>query len=265
MKLADITWCPGCSNFSILASVQNTIKELGIEKNLAITTGIGCHGKIFDYLPYSGVYCLHGRAIPTGIGIKIGNPNLKVICFTGDGDTYAEGIGHFIHACRYNIDMTLIVHNNQTFSLTTGQPTPTSEPTYKDKTMLIGSFGQPLNPIKLALSAGASFVARTYANDIKHTTEILKQAIKHKGFSFVEILQPCIIFHDTRKILSENIYKINTSKNLDEAMKKASEYNYNLKGKIPVGIFWQEEKQTLEEQWPQLKNLMDKNLMWKDL
>jgi len=261
-----ITWCSGCSNFGILTAVQNAVKELGIEKKTAITTGIGCHGKIFDYLPYSGIYCLHGRTIPTALGIKFGNPNLKVIAFTGDGDSYAEGMGHFVHACRYNMDITIIVHNNQTFSLTTGQPTPVSEPTYKDKTMLIGTFGHIINPIKLALISGATFVARTYALDIKHTTEILKQAVQHKGVSFVEILQPCIIFSDTRKIIGENIYKINTAKIMDEALKKAGEYNYDLEGKIPVGIFWQDvKKPILEEQWPQLKKLMDEKKTWGEL
>jgi len=263
MKLADITWCPGCSNFAILTAVKKTINELNIKKNLAITTGIGCHGKIFDYLPYSGIYCLHGRAIPTAIGIKLGNPNLKVLAFTGDGDTYAEGMGHFIHACRYNIGINLIVHNNQTFSLTTGQPTPTSESTFKNKTMLVGSFGQPINPIKIALSAGATFVARTYALDIQQTKEILKKAIQHKGFSFVEILQPCLIFHDTRHIISKNIYKISPAKTLNQAIKKADEYKYDLKGKIPVGIFWQDKtKPILEEQWPQLQNLIKKKIGW---
>jgi len=265
-KLAPITWCPGCSNFGILTAVQKAVNELGIAKQTAIATGIGCHGKIFDYLPYSGIYCLHGRTIPTALGIKFGNPNLKVLAFAGDGDTYAEGMGHFIHACRYNMDITLIVHNNQTFSLTTGQPTPTSESSYKDKTMKTGSFGQTINPIKLALISGATFVARTYALDIENTTKIIKEAINHKGFSFVEILQPCIIFHDTRNIISKNIYKINSSKKIEEAIKKADEYKYDLKGKIPVGIFWQDtQKPTLENQWPQLKNLQDKKINWRDL
>lgn len=264
MKTGKITWCPGCPNFAILEAAKKIFQEFKT-KELAIVAGIGCHGKIYDYLPISGIYSLHGRVLPTCLGIKIGNPNLKVIGFAGDGDTYAEGISHFIHACRYNADLTLIVHNNQSFSLTTGQPTPVSEKTYKDKTKLIGSFGETLNPIKIALSSGASFVARTYALDIEFTKKILKQAINHKGFSFVEILQPCIVFHDTRNIISKNIYKINNLNDLNKAIKLADIYNYDLKGKIPIGIFYQVKKPTLEEQWPQLANLMNKKKAWYQL
>ena len=129
---SENTWCPGCPNFMILDSFKQTIANFIDEKkykkeNFAITTDIGCHGKIFDYLNLSGFYSLHGRAIPTGIGIKLGNPNLKVITFAGDGAAYSEGIEHLIHAFKYNPDTTLILHDNQSFSLTTGQPTPTDQ------------------------------------------------------------------------------------------------------------------------------------------
>ena len=132
-----ITWCPGCPNHMILESTRNALINLtkkGFKKeNFAMTAGVGCHGKIFDYLNTSGLYGLHGRSIPTAIGIKMGNPNLKVLAFAGDGDTYSEGMEHFIHACRFNPDITLIVHDNQSFSLTTGQATPTSQKGFKTK------------------------------------------------------------------------------------------------------------------------------------
>ena len=131
------TWCPGCPNFMILESAKGAIAKLidggRRQEDFAMVTGIGCHAKIFDYLNISGIYGLHGRVIPTALGITLGNPNLTVIGFAGDGDTYAEGMAHFIHVARYNLDMTLIVHDNQSFSLTTGQATPTSQLGYKNK------------------------------------------------------------------------------------------------------------------------------------
>jgi len=126
-----ITWCPGCPNYNILDSVKltltNLMKQRYRRKDFVMVTGIGCHGKIFDYLNISGFYGLHGRAIPTAVGIKIGNPKLDVLVFAGDGDTYSEGISHFVHAAKNNSDITLLVHDNQSFSLTTGQATPTSQ------------------------------------------------------------------------------------------------------------------------------------------
>lgn len=265
------TWCPGCPDHMIFESARRAVLSLmkqGYKReNFAMVSGIGCHGKIFDYLNLSGIYGLHGRAIPTAIGMKLGNPNLKVIAFTGDGDTYSEGMEHFIHACRFNPDMTLIVNDNQSFSLTTGQATPTSQQGWKTKAQTLGEFSKPLNPLMIALSAGASFVARCNAKDIEHTQKIIEEAIKHKGFSYVEIIQDCLIFNPDALKRDKLIYKIDDKKrSFDEAMKLAQEFDYNLKdGKIPIGIFYKEERKTLEEEWPQLNNLMKKGIGWKDL
>ena len=182
---SENTWCPGCPNFMILDSFKQTIANFIDSKeykkeDFAITTDIGCHGKIFDYLTLSGFYSLHGRAIPTGIGIKLGNPNLKVITFAGDGAVYSEGIEHLIHAFKYNADTTLILHDNQSFSLTTGQPTPTSQQGFISKSEPLGVFDKPLNPLKLALASNATFIARTNARDMKHMIEIFTKAINHK-------------------------------------------------------------------------------------
>ena len=260
----EITWCPGCPNFMILESVKKTLKKLikqGMkQEEFAMVTGIGCHAKIFDYLNISGIYGLHGRVLPTSLGIKIGNPNLKILGFAGDGDTYAEGMSHFIHSFRYNANMTFIVHDNQSFSLTTGQSTPTSQQGYKNKAQPLGEFNKPINPIKLALSAGATFIARCNANDIGHTSQILEKAIKHKGFSFIEIIQNCLIFNIDMNHLDSSMYKIQDNKNLEKAMKLADQWDYNSKkGKIPLGIFYQKQEPILEEKWPQLRE----NLKWK--
>ena len=253
-----ITWCPGCPNFMILESVKKTIEKLTSTKkynksDFMMTTDIGCNSKIFDYLNLSGIYCLHGRAIPTAMGIKLANPNAKVLTFSGDGGAYSEGIAHFVHAFRYNADMTLVLHDNQSFSLTTGQPTPTTQKGYISKAKPQGEENNPLNPILLAISCGATFIARCNAKDIKHTTEVLEKAIKHKGFSFVEVIQDCLIFNKEANNKDERMYKVEDNKDINKAIKLAREYDYNSKkGKIPIGILYQTQSPDLTEKWKQL-------------
>jgi 2-oxoglutarate ferredoxin oxidoreductase subunit beta len=254
-----ITWCPGCPNFIILESVKKAIGKLVDEgakhEDFAMVTGIGCNSKIFDYINMSGIYGLHGRALPTAFGMKFANPKLKVIAFAGDGDTYAEGMEHFIHHCRYNADMTLIVHDNRAFSLTTGQATPTSQQGYKTKSEPFGEVNEPINPMKLALSAGATFVARCSAKDLQHSADIIEKAINHKGFAFIEFVQNCLIFNLADNI-DKNIYKISDNgDDMERAMKLANEWDYNsLNEKVPIGIFYQVKKPTFEERYNKLKN-----------
>jgi len=248
-----ITWCPGCTNFMILEVVKKALGKLIAsgkykQKDFAMVTGIGCHAKIFDYLNISGIYGLHGRVIPTCLGITLGNPNLAVIGFAGDGDTYAEGMTHFIHAGRYNANMTLVVHDNQAFSLTTGQATPTSQKGYKSKADPQGEHNPPINPIKLALASGVGFIARCNARDISHTAQVLEAAIKHNGFSFVEVIQDCLIFNPDMNNKDKLMYKIKDNKDKKVAGKLADEWDYNSKqGKIPIGIFYHVEKPSLNE------------------
>jgi 2-oxoglutarate ferredoxin oxidoreductase subunit beta len=245
-----ITWCPGCPNFMILEAVKKALVNLKLRKEeVVLTTGIGCHGKIFDYVDIGGVYSLHGRPIPVAIGIKLGNPKLKVIAFAGDGDTYNEGLSHFIHAARYNSDITLVVHDNRAFSLTTGQATATSQEGFETKVEPKGEFLRPLNPILLALSSGASFVARANARDVQHTSKILEEAIKHRGFSYVEILQDCLIFNLDVNNLDNKMYRIDNREDIEKARELASEWDYNSKTRIPIGIFYQEKRETLEDEF----------------
>lgn len=248
------TWCAGCPNFLILESAKQAISQLIDEgykqTDFVSVTGIGCHAKMFDYLNISGFYGLHGRVLPISLGIKLANPKLKVIGFAGDGDTYAEGMEHFIHAGRYNADMTLVVHDNQSFSLTTGQATPTSQQGYKNKAEPLGEFHLPLNPLLLALASGVSFVARCNARDISHTAEILIKAIKHPGFSFVEIIQDCLIFNKEMNNKSELMYKVPDNEDEEKAFLLAREWDYNgRQGRIPLGVIYRERKPTLEEKW----------------
>jgi 2-oxoglutarate/2-oxoacid ferredoxin oxidoreductase subunit beta len=265
------TWCPGCWNFQILSAVKNVIAEEiknGKKKDdFALVSGIGCHAKIFDYINLNGINTLHGRVLPTCLGMKVGNPNLNVIAFSGDGDAYAEGMEHLIHAVRFNSNFKYFVNNNQVFALTVGQPTPTTEIGYKDKTTPLGVKFHPINPIKLMLAAGATFVARVYAEK-SQVEAVMKEALKHKGFTFVEIIQPCLIFHDD-KGYKEKTYSLekegHDKTNFEKAMKKAEEFDYNIVNKIPLGIFYQKEKPTIEEMYPQLADLKKKKSSWKDI
>lgn len=247
------TWCPGCFNFQILAGTEMFLKSM-LEKKpqeeWAMVSGIGCHGKIFDYLNLPGLNALHGRALPVALGMKVAKPNLNLLVFCGDGDAYAEGIEHLIHSARYNSDFKLLVHNNQVFALTIAEPSPVTELGYKDKTNPNGVKLAPLNPIKLMLASGASFVARVFA-EVNQIKQVLEEANKHKGFAFIEVLQPCIIFHpdSNYKLRVYNLQEKGHDKtNLKLAMEKAEEFDYTSNNsKIPLGIFYQKEKPIFEK------------------
>lgn len=262
------TWCPGCFNFQILSGLKNAMsKQLETKKkeDFAIVTGIGCHAKIFDYINLNGINTLHGRVLPTTLGLKIANPNLNVLAFSGDGDAYSEGMEHLIHAARFNANVKYFIHNNQVFALTVGQPTPTTELYFKDKTTPLGVQLKPLNPLKIMLAANASFVARVYA-DSKQVEWIIEEALKHKGFAFIEIIQPCIIFHSDQGF-KERTYMIENhdSSNMEATLKIVEEFDYNNKNKIPLGIFYKKERVTLEELHPLTKEMLIKKTTLKDI
>ena len=238
------TWCPGCGNFPLLVAAKQAIEELekeGIKKeNIVIVSGIGCHGKISDYLNLNSVNALHGRGIPVMTGAKLANEKLEVIGFFGDGDAYAEGIEHLIHAARRNSNITVLVHNNGVFALTTGQACPTSKKGFKDHTTPFGNPEEPLNPVSLMLEAGATFVARGYVAKINHLKNLIKEAVRHKGFSFVDILQPSFVFNNTFKEYNEKVYEMSEiPKNPSEKAKE--------KEKIPIGIFHKSAKPVYED------------------
>jgi 2-oxoglutarate ferredoxin oxidoreductase subunit beta len=252
---AQNTWCPGCGNFGILTSIKKALADLeedGLDLNkVAIVSGIGCHAKIVDYINVNTFYSIHGRVPPPMTGIKLANPDLTVIGHAGDGDAYGEGIEHLIFSAKRNIDMTFIVHNNRVYGLTTGQFTPTSPPDFKGRSTPKGSPEGPLNPIELILSAGATFVARGYTKNMQHLQSLIKTAVNHKGFSFIDVLQPCFTFFNTYDYYNERVYEF-TSKDHDvsdrkAALVKAGEWAYGEGDKIPIGIFYQVIKPTYEE------------------
>ena len=247
---SKITWCPGCPNSQILVAWRQAIEELvGSGKlkleNLVACVGIGCHGKISDYLNTNSFTALHGRVIPVMTGIKCANPTLTVIGMIGDGDAYSEGLEHLIHAARRNSDIKIFIHDNQLFALTTGQASAMSPKGFKGKSTPSGSIDEPFEPFSVLISAGATFAARATASDIAGTKKIMEAAIAHKGFSFVEIIQPCITFFDTRDYFKERVFwrEGGPAGNPDEAIKLSRKEGE----KIPLGIFYNVEKETFEE------------------
>ncbi len=246
-----ITWCPGCPDNAILVAFREAVTELvnanSKPENFVACSGIGCHGKITDYLNMNTFTSLHGRLVPTMTGIKAANPALTVVGFSGDGDSYDEGLDHLVHAARRNSDVNLFIHDNQVFALTTGQATPTSPKGFRGRSTPLGTIEEPFNPLLLMLSVGATFVARSYAPDIARTKEIMKAAIAHKGFSFVDIVQPCLTFNDTRDYFGKRIYWLDEkfpTNDITMATEKAREYG----DKIPFGIFYSAERPVFEEQ-----------------
>jgi 2-oxoglutarate ferredoxin oxidoreductase subunit beta len=252
---AQNTWCPGCGNFGILASIKKALADLeddGLDLNkVAIVSGIGCHAKIVDYVNVNTFYSIHGRVPPPMTGIKLANPDLTVIGHAGDGDAYGEGIEHLIFSAKRNLDMTFIVHNNRVYGLTTGQFTPTSPSGFKGRSTPKGSPEEPLNPIELMLTSGATFVARGYTRNMEHLQSLIKAAINHKGFSFIDVLQPCFTFFNTYDYYNERVYEFiqqdNDVSDRKAAFVKAGEWAYGGGEKIPIGIFYQVKKPTYEE------------------
>ena len=252
-SIAKNTWCPGCGNFNILAATKQAMAELvqsGEVKpeQIVISSGVGCHGKISDYIKVNSFYCLHGRVIPPLQGVKVANQRLKVIGFAGDGDAYDEGISHLIHTVRRNLDATVIVHNNQVFALTTSQVTPTTPVGFKTKSTPKGSFETPLNPLHLMLASGATFVARGFTGDMRHLRSLILQALKHRGFAFIDVLQDCPSFNPTLQKFKPKVYDLNKEghnvKDFGAAWEKAKEWN----DRIPIGLFYRVEKEIYEKQ-----------------
>ncbi|MFA6118557.1 MAG: thiamine pyrophosphate-dependent enzyme [Parachlamydiales bacterium] len=253
------TWCPGCGNFSILNAIRDVLITLVNEgtpiENFMLVSGIGCHAKIVDYINVNSFYSLHGRAIPAAEGIKLANPNLKVIVFAGDGDAYGEGMEHLIFAAKRNIDITTIIHNNRVYGLTTGQFTPTSPLGYVGKSTPQGSWERPINPLDLMLSSGATFIARAASHGIDFLKKVLKEAILHKGFSMIDVLQVCVTYYNMYEYYTKRVYELrdHDPSNFDKALNKIREWNYSDDSKIPLGIFFKTSMPSFEEKYINFK------------
>ncbi|HVP97097.1 thiamine pyrophosphate-dependent enzyme [Methanoregula sp.] len=250
---AQNTWCPGCGNFSIQHTLKDILavreKEGSSLDNVVLVSGIGCHAKIADYLNINTVYTLHGRTIPVATGLKLANPDLTVICCAGDGDAYAEGLDHLIFAAKRNIDITMIVHNNRVYGLTTGQYTPTSPLGFKGKSTPAGTAEYPFNPLELMLASGATYIARGYTKKIPQLAQLIRQGIAHHGFAFIDILQICASFFNMTEYYQSRVYDLSGHDTGDFGMAcaKAREWDYNRDAPIALGVFYEKSFPTFDE------------------
>jgi 2-oxoglutarate/2-oxoacid ferredoxin oxidoreductase subunit beta len=245
---ADIAWCPGCGDFSILKTLKETLAEMEIKpEDIVMVSGIGQAGKLPHYIKSNVFNGLHGRSLPVSAAIKAVNPELIVFNVSGDGCTYGEGGNHFIHNIRRNPDIVNIVHNNMVYGLTKGQASPTSQLDFNTPLQVEGVFEEPFNPLAVAISLNASFVARAFSGDMEQTKQILKEAINHEGYALIDIFQPCVTFNkvNTYQWFKNNTYYLNESHdkfNREEAFKRAIETE-----KYPLGIFYiNNDKKTFE-------------------
>jgi len=254
---AKNTWCPGCGNFAVQHALKDLLAEmdgsgeLPLEK-VVLVAGIGQHGKLFDFLNVNGFYSLHGRTIPVATGIRLANPDLRVICVTGDGDSYAEGLDHLIFAAKRNLDITVLVHNNRVYGLTTGQYTPTSPTGYRGHSTPKGEREMPLNPVELMLTAGATFIARGYTGQRGELKRLVHDAVMHRGFSFIDVLQVCATYNNLTGYYNERVYSWPEEDPGDReaAHRKAVEWDYSADAKIGLGVMYRKDAPTFEDAWP---------------
>lgn len=240
----DNQWCPGCGNFGILAAMKAALVSLEIlPKEVLIISGIGQAAKTPHFLKCNLFHGLHGRALPLATGAKMANHDLKIIVNSGDGDCYGEGGNHFMHAIRRNVDLTLLVHNNKTYGLTKGQASPTSDVGMITPLQPSGVISEPFNGPAVGLALGAGFVARGFSGHTEHLSKLIQKGIRHKGFSLIDILQPCVSFNhiNTHDWYKKRVYELSeddyTPDNLDQALNLARQWG----DKIPIGVFYKKE------------------------
>lgn len=237
----DIAWCPGCGNFPIRDVLESALKELPVPANkIVFTSGIGQAAKMPHYLDVHYFNGLHGRALPLAVGVKLARPDLTVIAYSGDGCNYGEGGNHFIHTIRRRLDITILTSNNQVYGLTKGQSSPTTDPGVKNLLDPQGNLNIPLNPLALAITMGAPFVARGFAGDKDHLKSLVTEAILFKGTALVDILQPCVSFNkvNTYSWYRERVYKVEKpADNRHEALELAESWG----SRIPIGVLLRDE------------------------
>ncbi len=244
-------WCPGCGDFSVLKALMLASSQEQIAPHdLMVVSGIGCSSNLPGFIHSYGVHSLHGRALPIATGIKFANQDLTVVVTGGDGDGYGIGLGHFIHAMRRNIDITYLVMNNQIYGLTTGQVSPTSEEGMKTKTTPKGSIEVRINPMSLALSSGATYIARGFSGDQKQLAKLFRDGIAHKGFALIDVFSPCVTYNkvNTYPWFKANVYKLEDKghdcSDWTAAMARAMEWGDK---EIPIGLFFKTERPTYQD------------------
>src|SRR5499426_3617198 len=253
----DPDWCPGCGDFGVLAALKQAIADLEIPPyNVMTISGIGCSSNLPGYINAYGMHTLHGRALAVATGAQLANHELKIIATGGDGDGYGIGGNHVVHSMRRNVDVTYIVMNNQIYGLTTGQVSPTSVKGMATKSTPFGSVENPLNPIPLAIAAGASYVARGFTGQVKHMVELIKGGIQHRGFSLIDAFSPCVTFNldNTHEFFKHRTKKLEDMGHDPTDFSAAIQKSYEWGDEIPIGLFWKrEDLPTLD----QLEQILD--------
>lgn len=240
-------WCPGCGDFGVLASLYRSMAELGLDPaQTVIVSGIGCSSRLPHFASTYGIHSLHGRPLPVAMGVKLANPELTVIAVGGDGDGFAIGVGHFPHAARRNVDITYLVMDNEIYGLTKGQASPTSMFGHKAPTTPFGNPEDPLNPLALAIASGASFVARGASFKTKSLTELITQAIEHKGFSYIDTMSPCVVFNNTQDSWKESVVEVAPDHDVTD---RVQAFDLALRGGFALGILYRQERLSQTERY----------------
>ena len=246
-------WCPGCGDFGVLASLYRSMADLDLDPaQTVIVSGIGCSSRLPHFASTYGIHTLHGRPLPVAMGVKLANPELTVIAVGGDGDGFAIGLGHFPHAARRNVDITYLVMDTEIYGLTKGQASPTSLYEQKAPSTPFGNPEDPLNPLALGIAAGASFVARGASFNTKALTELITQAIEHKGFSYIDALSPCTTFNNTQESWKESVRDVAPD---HDVTNREQAFELALKGGFTLGILYRQERLSQSQRY---RNILDK-------
>ena len=252
----DPDWCPGCGDFGVLKSLQTAAGKCGVQPHdLFVVSGIGCSSNLPGFINAYGIHSLHGRSVAVATGAHLANTDMKTVITGGDGDGYGIGVGHFIHAMRRNLDVTYIVMDNQIYGLTTGQASPTTTRGHKTKSTPKGNAEIPLNPLALAITAGATYVARGFSGEAKQLQDLIAGGIQHKGFALIDVFSPCVTYNkvNTYPWFKERVYKLEDENwdptNVENSLKKAFEWG----DKIPLGLLYKAEQVTYEDSEPVLQ------------
>ncbi|MFN0118858.1 MAG: thiamine pyrophosphate-dependent enzyme [Elusimicrobiota bacterium] len=254
-----VTWCPGCGDFSVLHAVYKALGILGYDtKDTVICSGIGCSGRLPIFTTCYGFHGVHGRVLPTAMGVKLANPKLHVFAVGGDGDGLAIGGGHFSHAARRNLDITYIMLDNSTYGLTKGQYSPTTSKTSNIRSIPYGATDDSINPIGLALAYNASFVARGFSGQLNQLIDLIVRAAKHPGFSFLHVISPCVVFNNTYPYYMKNVTKI--PDNHDIKNKRDALNLWQDPDKTYIGVFHDtEDRDALSARYEKMKEMAQTN------